>query len=377
MSDAQVTLEAIQALVEKAGSTRVFETRYNGDGNPMTVVEQRPERPFGRLDERLIPYPRTRQGYMTSNPDMVLLESSGAASTPNFPDLLRQGLIFDVFSGYNEVNVVWPLLVSETGSNKMQEEYLKDAGIGLLPVVPEGKPYPKAALNLGDGVIIKNDKYGMIVPVTEEMRRFDQLGKVRDIANMIGRAARLTEEQAVMNILTTAGNYTRTVALGDNTTGNNTVGTAFNAANLIIAWTTLTTMMDRKTKVPIGVVPDTLICTPSVWFAAQMLLNSPSLVRSGGNTTAEVYGTGQINPLSFIKRIVVSPFYGPSSAYAWGLLEAGRALKFQRVDPVQVLPPEYGYTDDTWEYRVRTWFGVGMKDDRYAFYNTGSAPTVV
>jgi len=114
--------------------------------------------------------------------------------------------------------VVWPLLVGETGSNKMQEEYLRDAAIGLLPVVPEGKPYPKMALSLGDGVIIKNYKYGMILPVTEELRRFDMLGKVRDIANMLGRAARLTEEQAVMNVLTTAANFTRTVAAGDNTT---------------------------------------------------------------------------------------------------------------------------------------------------------------
>jgi hypothetical protein len=378
MSDNVLSLEAIDSLVKQARQSQVYELEWNGEGNPVRIKPANLQPGRQSLSENLIPYPRDRHGHLTANPDLaVLQESSGAGSIANFPDLLRQGVMFDVFSGYNEAPVVWPQLVNEVGSNKPQEEYLRDAGIGLLPIVTEGKPYPEAALNLDDGVIIKNNKYGMIVPVTEEMRRFDQLGKVRDIANLLGRAARLTEEQAVMNVLTTTGNYTRTVAAGDNTTGSNTVGTAFNAANFIIAWNTLTTMMDRKTQQIIGVQPDTLICAPSVWFVAKMLLQSPSLVRAGGNTTAEVYGTGEMNPLSIVKRIVVSPYYGAASAYAWGLLESNRALKFQRVDPVQVLPPEYGYTDDTWKYRVRTWFGVGMKDDRFAFYNTGSAPTVV
>ena len=374
----QLILEAIESLVARAAETRVYEVQSNGPDRPARLNEVGPFSSRSLFNESMIPYPRTAKGYMTANPDLAALtEAAGAGSTVNFPDLLRQGLIFDVFSGYNEAPVTWPMFIQERGSNKAFEEYLRDGAVGLLPKVPEGKPYPKATISLDDGVKITNDKYGMIIPVTEELRRFDQLGKIRDIANLLGRAARLTEEQAVMNVLTTAANYTRTVAAGDNDTGNNTVGTALNAANFIIAWTTLTTMKDRKTGQWLGVMPDTLICAPSVGFAAKMLLESPALVRSGGNTTAEVYGTGQTNPLQVLKRIIVSPLFGPSSAYAWCLMEANRALAFQRVDPVQVLPPEYGYTDDTWEYRVRNWFGVGMKDDRFAFYNTGSAPTVV
>jgi len=78
MENIEATLEAIKNLVHQGSATRVFETRFNGFDNPMTVIEQRPETGFGLLNERLIPYPRTRQGYMTVNPDLVpLTESSG------------------------------------------------------------------------------------------------------------------------------------------------------------------------------------------------------------------------------------------------------------------------------------------------------------
>jgi hypothetical protein len=186
----------------------------------------------------------------------------------------------------------------------------------------------------------------------------------------------MTEEQQVMNALTTAANYTRNSTSGDNDAGANTGAIGFNAAGLIQAWTTLTTMKDRKTGEYLGVLPDTLIVTPGVWFAARQLIASPETMRAAGSTTQEVYGTGLQNAFfGLVKTIIVSPLLGAS--YQWVLLEAKRALYLQRVDPLQVLPPEYDYTDDTWEYRVRNWFGVGMKDDRFAFFSSSTvAPTV-
>lgn len=369
------TMERLAELAAKVEQTRVYRVT---DAEQGQIEEVTPRGMKIEINEALVPYPRTRVGHVTVNPDLAALveASAGAMSTVNFPDLLRQGLVFDAFSGYNEAPVTWPLFCREVASNKPQEEYLRDAGIGMLPAVPEGLPYPKAALALDGGVIIKNTKYGMILPITEEMRRFDQVGKVRDIANLLGRAARMTEEQQVMNALTTAANYTRSNATGDNDAGANTGAVGFNAAGLIQAWTTLTTMKDRKTGEYLGVLPDTLIVTPGVWFAARQLIASPETMRAAGSTTQEVYGTGLQNAFfGLVKTIIVSPLLG--SSYQWVLLEAKRALYLQRVDPLQVLPPEYDYTDDTWEYRVRNWFGVGMKDDRFAFFSSSTvAPTV-
>lgn len=334
------------------------------------------------LQEALAPYPRTLRGHLTVDPDQALMETAtGYASTPNFPDLLRSGIMFDAFSSYNGVPITWNMFTSETSSNKQQEEYLKDAALGIAPVVSEGQDYPLAALNLDSGLIIKNYKRGFRIGVTEEMRRFDQVGKIRQISSEIGRSLRVTEEYAVYSVLTTTDNYTRNSTTADNDIGANTAATTFSPAGLITAFTTLTTMKDRKSGMYLCVVPDTLIVTPRVWFYAQQLINSPQTMRAHADDdstviTVEKFGQGTTNVFfNIVNRIIVSPWLGAS--YQWALMESGRALKFQRVDPMRILPPEYYPRNDTWEYYARDWFGVGMLDDRFAYFSSSTtAPTV-
>ncbi|WP_196301472.1 hypothetical protein, partial [Streptococcus pneumoniae] len=88
------------------------------------------------------------------------------------------------------------------------------------------------------GLIIKNYKRGMIIPVTEEMQRFDQVNKVREIPDLLGRAMRRGEEQDAMNVITTTGNYTRSNTTGDNDEGANQASTTFSATGLITAFNT-------------------------------------------------------------------------------------------------------------------------------------------
>jgi len=213
------------------------------------------------------------------------------------------------------------------------------------------------------------------------MRRFDQVGKVRQIAQQVGRSFRMGEEFQVYNVLTTATNYTRNSTTGDNDVGANQASTTFSPAGLITAFTTLTTMKDRKSGDYLGVMPNTLIVSPLVWFAAKQLLESPQVMRAHSDAdstviTVEKYGTGTNNSFfGLVDLIVVSPWFGAS--YGWALLERQRALMFQRVAPLEILGPELEMTDDTWWYRARNWFGVGMLDDRFAFLSTSTtAPTI-
>ena len=144
------------------------------------------------LREAIVPYPRDARKRITVDPElaaMALKESGGVMSTANFPDLLRQGMIFDSFTTYAETPVTYPQFVRVIDSSKAQEEYVKDAALGLMPIVKEGEPYPEAAVETNDGVIIKNYKRGYIISVTEEMQKFDQVGKVRDLAELQGRSA--------------------------------------------------------------------------------------------------------------------------------------------------------------------------------------------
>lgn len=338
-----------------------------------------------QLTEQLAPYPRDRRGRITINhEDAELLETTtGGLSTANFPDLLRQGIQFDAFSGYNEMPVTYPLWARVVDSNKQMEEYLKDAALGIAPVVDEGEQYPEAPVNLNDGVKITNHKRGYIVTVTEEMQKFDQVGKVRQLGDSIGRSLRLTEEQAAMDVLTTAGNYTRNSTTNDNDVGANTAATTLSPSGLITAYTTIATAKDRKTGVKLGARPNVLISGPLNQFYIQQLIRSTMTTGQGDAAATVVYGGGVNNPFfSLVDTIIISPYFG--SSYQWALLERGRAVTFQRVEPMQILNESMSAATSSYvnrdviKYRGRTWFGVGMVDDRFAYFSSSTtAPTIV
>lgn len=360
--------------------TRVYEVL---DAERGAIQDVTPQPVTESIPDELVPYPRDHRGRITVDPsNMQLVESAqGRASTYNLPELLRPGTMFDAFSSYNETPVTYPLFARVVPSNKQKEEYLKDAGMGIPPIVAEGEDYPKAAIALDSGVQIPNYKRGAIVSVTEEMRRFDQVGKVRDISELQGRAMRMGEEYATYAVLTTTANYTRNSTTGDNDGGANQQTLTFSPTGLIEAFYVLTTMKDRKSGMYLGVMPDTLIVAPQLWWAAKQLIESPQVMRAHADLdssviTVEKYGTGTNNAFfNVVRRIIVSPWIG--TGYQWALMEAGRAIYFQRVAPLEVFAPKEVYENDTWDYKMRNWFGVGMKDDRFAFFSDSTtAPTV-
>lgn len=339
------------------------------------------------LDENLAPYPRDRKGRITVDHEQVeLTEAGGEMSTANFPDALRVGLRYDAFTGFNETPVTWDQIASVSTSNKQMEEWKDGVGMGLLPRVDEGQPYPQTAAGDGPGIQITNHKYGMILPVTEEMQKFDQIGQVREQAVLMGRAARLTEEQAVLDVLTTTANYTRSNTAGDNDEsatggGANTQTLTLSPTGLIAAFNILRTMKDRHSGMYLNVMPDTLVITPKLEWYVRQLLSSTQVMGAGDTDAVIVYGQGTQNPFfSVVRRVIVTPQFG--NGYQWALLESNRAIKFQRVENLEVrmenqMTSDVYFERDVLRYRVRTWFGTGMRDDRFAFYSDSTtAPTV-
>jgi len=366
------------AIKENIQATTVFKVL---DVQAGRIEEVKPEVKRTNLTEDMIPFPRDRRGRITVDPEKVDL-TEAELSTYNFPDALRVGLQVDLFTGYNETPVTYPQFVRVVNSDKQQEEYLFDAAIGLPGIVNEGQPYPEIGTNFDSGLIIKNAKRGYIIPVTEEMQRFDQVGKVREIPDLLGRAMRRGEEQDVMNIITTAANYVRSNTTGDNDEGANTAATTFSATGLITAFNVLRTMKDRTSGQYLNVSPDTLICGPKLWWAVNQLLNGATGSRQGGNTTNEVYGTSTINSFfNAVSTIIVSPEF--SSSYAWWMGQSKRAVTFQRVDPITMMVESMGsqsenyFLRDVIRYRVRNWYGVGMRDDRFAYFSSSSAAPLV
>ena len=304
-----------------------------------------------------------------------------AATLNEFPVLLRDGVRSILFDSYARTPETWSQWVLSVPSTKRAENWVEENDIGELPVVHENTPYQEAKLDLDRTLEIRNQKRGLFLSVTEEMIRFNMLNILKRHTEKLGRATARTREVACYSVATTTGNYNRTSS--DNDIGNNTAATTFSATGLNTAMTTLRTMKDRKTGSYFGINPDTLLVAPRLEMAAKQLLLSPLLGRQGGSTVNEVYGTGSANPFrGVVNTIIVSPRVG--SSYQWILMEARQAVVLQEVEGMQLLQESVGRVEhegyflyDNVRYRVRDWYGVGMLNDRYAYYSSSTSAPVV
>lgn len=314
------------------------------------------------------------------------MEEAWVAS-PDAANLLRDGIRYLSFAAYREMPAEWEKFSLVLNSDKPQEEYLLDGAVGTFPRVKSGEAVPTVISGFDKGVTIKNYQYAGLAEVTGDDIRFDRLSKIRQIAPLLGRAARQTEAEAVYEVITTTGNYTRTATAGDNDIGANTQTLTFNATNLQAAYNIIATAKDRKSGAYLGMVPNTLIVAPGNAIAAKQLLMSDTVMRVGGNTTNETVGNGTTNPFfNMVNNIIISPWFGAKagSQYAWALCDSSvQGVIFQRVSPFNVMEENQGMTSESYitrdviRYKAMGYFGTGMVDDRAWFYsNSSTAPTV-
>lgn len=306
-----------------------------------------------------------------------------ASTTAEFPVILRDGIRSIVYSSYAGQPTTWQQWVTQMSSDKPAEDWVEESQIGELPVVAEGTPFPEFKLNLDRTLQIKNQKFGGIINVTEEMIRFNRLNILKNFADQLGRSAANTRDVACYSVLTTAGNYTRNSTTNDNDIGANTGSAVFGPSTLGTAFSTLRTMKDRKSGVYLGVMPDTLIVAPQLEYFAKQLLLSPQVNAYVQKPVVDApYGQGTTNPFrGLINTIIVSPRI--PAAFGWYLIQARMPVVLQEVEGLQILQtgqnvtyePYFRY--DNIAYRVRDWYGVGMLNDRYAYQSTSAtAPTV-
>ena len=329
------------------------------------------------------PFKQLQEGKLDSGRS-IRMPLKEAILQPDAANMLRNDIRFIAFANYAEAPRSFDTFTDFMDSNMPQEEYLRDAAMGSLPRVRSGDPVPMADTSFEGGVIIKNYRYAVRYGILGDWIRFDQIGKIAQTAENMGRAARMTEEQAVYNYITTTGNYGRNSTTNDNDIGANTQTLTFNADSLDTALTIIATSKDRKSGAYLGFAADTIVIGPRMETFVKQFLMSGDLVRAGSDTTtAETRGMGEMNPYrGLLSKIVVSPWFGAS--WGWALTDSRRnSFKFQTVEPFQVGQTSQTVDSDAWrvydnvEYMCSDYFGVGMVDDRAWFYsNSSTEPTV-
>lgn len=302
---------------------------------------------------------------------------------PDAGNILRNDIRYIAFNTYAGIPRVWEPLVRQVTSNRLQEEYLRDATVGVLPQVASGDVVPELLSSFEGGTIIRNYRYAGMLSVLGDWIRFDQIGKIRQAAEELGRAARMTEEHAFWSYITNSANYTRNSTTSDNDKGANYGDTTFNALGLDTALVTIATAKDRKSGAYLGYSADTIICGPLMEFPVKQFLLSNELVRTHGATSAEVRGMGTFNPYAGqLTRIIVSPWFGAS--YGWALCDSrAQGLVWQVVEPFNIYQETQGQTSEAWltrdvtRFLVQGYFGLGFVDDRAWYLSTSTtAPTV-
>lgn len=362
--------------------SKLIELKRNNDGDVTDVQEQVLSHAAPQTSDKLYrPFQFTEATVGDHKVRLSLKEAF--LSQPDAGNLLRSDLRYIAFSTYNEMPRSFDAFTDMTTSTMPQEEYLRDAAIGVLPQTPSGSEAPLVASNFEGGVVIKNYRYAARLAVLGDWIRFDQLGKVRQLATEMGRAGRMTEEDAVYKFITTSANYTRNSTTNDNDVGANTEALTFNADGLDKAVAVIATAKDRKSGAYLGYAPDTIIAGPRMETFLKQFLMSGDLMRQHGNTTAETRGMGTMNPYQgLLSRIVISPWFGNS--WGWALADSRvMGLKYQTVEPFNVYQQTQTADNADWlkfdriEYLVAGYFGVGFVDDRAWFLSTSvTEPTV-
>jgi hypothetical protein len=302
---------------------------------------------------------------------------------PDAANLLRDGIRYLAFSRMRGLPKIWPMIAQPEQSDRPQEEYMRDATIGIIPRVPSGQTVPFIKSDFEGDTTIKNHLYRVGVYVNGDDILFDRLGKIRQIAQELGRAAAVTEDYEFFTTITTTANYTRNSTTNDNDVGANQATTTFNALGLDTALTTISTSKDRKSGQYLGYNADTFITTPKMEFPVKQFLMSPNLARQHGNTTAEVRGMGTENVYNGIfNRIIISPWFG--SNYEWAVLDSSVfSYVWQTVQPWNIMQEGMVESSEAWlmnhaiRYVIMGYFGQGFVDDRAWFFSDSTtAPTV-
>lgn len=306
-------------------------------------------------------------------------------TNPDAANMLRSDIRFLAFERYAQMARTFDAFTWMQGSNKPEEEYLRDSTFGVLPKVPSGTVAPELVADFEGGVKIANHRYGGIASVTGDMIRFDQIGKIRQIASGLGHAGRKTEEHAVYSYLTTTGNYTRNSTTKDNDIGANQQNLTWGGVNLETAMSVISTAKDRKSSAYLGFKANTVICGPRLEIPVKQLLLSTDLNRQGGNTTNEQRGGGNQNQYrGLVNNIIVTPWVTLVNDYNWILCDSTvDGFTFQTVEPFNVYQEDANVTSEAWltrdmvRYLVQGYFGLGFVDDRAWFLSTATAAAAI
>ncbi|MCX7800055.1 MAG: Mu-like prophage major head subunit gpT family protein [Fimbriimonadales bacterium] len=298
-----------------------------------------------------------------------------ALTRSDIPDLLLPGLKAEFEQAYRTEldQSVADRLATVVHTTLPVQRY---AWLGAVPTLREFADERRPAGLASYAVTIADKVYEASIAVDRKAIEDDQLDlirlRVRDLAHRVATH----RHQIVVEALASGFSgqtydgqplFSASHPVGGGTysnTGNQPLG----AGSLAAAFTAMMGVPDDS-GTPLGIVPDTLVVGPKLYWSALELVESPVVVYKP-NASDTVPPTDYLNAFQGRLRVVVTPFLtGPTDDY-WFLLDTKRPIRAvilqQRSDvPVEFSALEAGagsdaaWMYDRYHYGVRARYAVG------------------
>lgn len=276
-------LHAVESGFAQDGEYRnIFEAR-----KPITVQSLNRRNPWY---EKTLRHAETVERFRSGDLDQMFFplyrRSLETISRDDFSQLTANLLYWTLLPLYAQEDNKWEQMVKirDTIADFRQITMTRiEGGDGPLPQVPELSDYPMVTMTASDKSY-KLAKYGEIVALSWEATFNDYLGMFNDWPKWLASGARATENKLVTGFLaaSTGPNPTLFSTDGSTTGGvvNKIAGAStgtLNEANLIQAYINMTTQKVASGN-PMMVTPRYLVVPPALRFAAEKLLESPTLI---------------------------------------------------------------------------------------------------
>jgi ATP-dependent Clp endopeptidase proteolytic subunit ClpP len=310
--------------------------------------------------------------------DAVFNRRFGAHTTSDFPYIFRDAANKTLLKAYNEAPATWKPWVNTITASDFKTIY----GIALseapsVDLVQEAEEYSYGKL-LENQESYRVYKYGKILPLTLEMIINDDLRAFTRYPQLMGAAARRKESDLVYALLVSGANnhgptMTDTYQLFKATNHLNLLATGrtISATNIDAAIQKMTAQTGLNGST-LDIQPRYLLVGPKNRLAARILFESAGY-------TEGTYNAGVINPMQNELQVIVENRLGAVfSGLGWylvadpGQIDTFEVAYLDGYETPQITEHEE-YKNDTIEWKIRQFFGVGAMEFRSMVLNDGTA----
>lgn len=336
-------------------------------------------------------------------------------TTSDFPLLFADVLDRQVLASYREWPTVWTAIAKRVTVNDFRSAKVYPPTWGAdsrLAAVKEQDQYPEAILNEQAAITYAVAKYGRRVAFSWEAIINDDLQQLRDIPERLGRAARRTENRAVIeSYVDVNGPHATLFATGNfniiNTTnGASATNPPLSISGLQDAFKVLSNQRDENGE-PMLLDMVTLVVPPALEVVARNIMNATSIEATSLNAGGQPPNPATAGEQRMIIQnwmrnrltLVVDPYIpmtattanGNTSWFLFANPNTGREViriaflrgheepeiwmkepNARRVGGGSVDPMDGDFDTDSIQYRVRHALGVVRVDPKGAVASNGS-----